>query len=172
MAVIYNEYYNPGNSLKYSAIRNKPTYKERYLPRSPTDLKKRVESSSARTLNHSQRVGVVYVLLIFFFLIILGLFLGGNAVLFEDVRFDTFNSYNAFNPILPRVETVLEEFSSVNGIISLREFMNLEVITGDWGIFEGIRSGINLISRPFVFIGSLIDNLFSTIAAFLNAFIV
>lgn len=170
MAVIYNEFLNSKTDVRMST--NVQVFRKEKPPRTPKELKKTADERSARTLNHSQRVGVVYVLLVFFFLVILGLFLGGTTVVFEDVRFDTFDSYSSFTPVLPRVETVLEEFSSVNGIISLREFMSLEVVTGDWGIFDGIRSGINLISRPFVFVGSLIDNLFGTIGAFLNAFIV
>lgn len=167
MAIVNNEYFDgmPSNySQRYFASKgtigtetkmrdtgNKPLYK--------------------RYIAYTQRKGIVTVLLLFILLTVVGIILSSNYEPFNPAIFNDFASYRAYQPVLPRIETVLQDFSGFADGMTITEFMNQTLITGNWSIFEPLRSLFNVISRPFVFVYALIVNLFEMLTMFINVFI-
>lgn len=171
MAFVHNEYFDgmpAGYGDKYKA--------SRVADNIGTETKLR--DTGNKPLNHrrhiayTQRKGIVTILLLFILFTFIGIVLSGSYQEFNPSIFDDFQTYRNYKPTLPSIETVLQQFSGFSNGMSIVDFMNQSLITGNWDIFEPIRNILNVVSRPFVFVYALITNLFDMVFLFFNIFVV
>lgn len=125
----------------------------------------------SRTLSKSINTSALYS----FLAILLCLFLGGiilsSNINFSSSVFDSFENYSSFNVGLPRLQIVLDKLSTLPAIPSITEFFNYQFIVGDWGVLEGLRGFINVITSPFMFAGHLTSVILAFLPALISVFI-
>lgn len=148
-------------------VDNQQVYHKAFVP-----YEKSIKQYTSSKKSFFQRKGAVSLLLLFILFVFIGIVLSSSYEPFNPAIYDTFESYQAYNPALPRIENVLDTLSGIGNNMTITQFMEQTLIVGDWGIFDSIRTVMNVISRPFVFVFALITSLFDMVTGLLNAFVV
>ena len=123
--------------------------------------------SVSKSINTSSLYRLIAVLLCLF---VGGIILSSN-VNFSSSVFDSFENYSSFDVGLPRLQITLDRLSGLPSLPSITEFFNYQFIVGDWGVLEGLRGFINVITSPFMFAGHLTSVVLSFLPALIGVFL-
>lgn len=89
---------------------------------------------------------------------------------FTADRFGTYAEYAGYNPVLPHIQTVVETLGNVTPLPNPLTVFNYQLIIADWGIFEFLRSFLNVLLSPLAFTGQFFVSIFQFLSAVVSIF--
>lgn len=125
-----------------------------------------VQNSS--TSSGSSMVKTLLVILIAMF--ILAPIVSGTLEDFTADRFGTYAEYAGYSPVLPHIQTVVETLGNVTPLPNPLTVFNYQLIVADWGIFEFLRSFLNVLLSPLAFTGQFFVSIFQFLSAVVSIF--
>lgn len=144
-----------------------------YKDESGNVVSKRLSTTRTRSRSTSKTVNTSSIFrlsAVFLCLLVGGIILSSN-VNFTPTVFDSFENYTSFDVGLPRLQIILDKLGNMPAIPSIVEFFNYEFIVGDWGVLEGLRGFINLITSPAMFAGHLVSVILSFLPSLISVFL-
>lgn len=132
------------------------------LPSNRTVTRSRVDS-----YDNSKLLGLFVILIAMF---ILAPIVSGTVGDFTADRFGTYAEYAGYNPVLPHIQTVVETLGNVTPLPNPLTVFNYQLIVADWGIFEFLRSFLNVLLSPLAFTGQFFVSIFQFLSAVVSIF--
>lgn len=127
-----------------------------------------VQNSSTSSGSSSSMVKTLFAILIAMF--ILAPIVSGTIGTFTVDRFGTYAEYAGYSPVLPHIQTVVETLGNVTPLPNPLTIFNYQLIVADWGIFEFLRSFLNVLLSPFAFTGQFFVSIFQFLSAVVSIF--